>query len=43
MVLALKANFIASKTLCGGGRIRTYSAETMDLQSIPPLQLRRTP
>ena len=28
---------------CGSGRIRTYSAEATDLQSVPPLQLRRTP
>lgn len=27
----------------GSGRIRTYSAETLDLQSSPPLQLRRWP
>ena len=28
---------------CGPGRIRTYSAETLDLQSSPSLQLRRVP
>ena len=27
----------------GSGRIRTYSAEASDLQSLPPLQLRRRP
>ena len=31
------------KQSSGGGRIRTYSAEALDLQSSPPLQLWRTP
>ena len=32
-----------SRNMRGGDRIRTYSAEALDLQSSPPLPLWRTP